>query len=1182
MKRQLLEWEDEYEDETVYNPLPLTRIRHDIDPDVLASKLLLSMIQGFEATNAQEWKFVDFWESFTEQDSASGGQSGKPAPSIGAASTAPSKKHIDSAKTALIGELVVMSLFSSGHHIYRLIPHYAGFSPVVCVNLLLLVAKLLTCRGGLKLLLHVSHTAKLEAGLSRNELEAAISTNESDEISSDSSPSTPVSPQTSLLDPLMSVLHSNVTCFDEVEAAIQVLWILSGGGELDLDTEKIDERVAEADSLINTAAGCGAIVVLIAYLDGVRVPKTPLSKDSGRDRLSEFSSSVEALILRFANWGLRQQGIAERNNDAQQDLHMGTSAELLSEGGKISTHSEMWAKRVLDLRFDVPRFGYLNYSAVLLATETGQTNIALELLCAGACPNTCSAAGTTPLMLALLNRQETLIQALLSHGADFNAITTNDKAQIVWKYALSAAQEANKLISDTYIAAAACSEGLAIDATQLLLSLDFIQGSPTHLNDCLQRGIDVNVSDADGNFLLHSVVSKSRIRQTVRGIDLCFRYDSRRIEKSVLIELVNTLVTTYKSNLDSVNCLGQSALHLSLIYGHMEVARLLLDSGANPNLRDVRGYLPLHYACFGFCESPSDRPNATIELIALLLDAATKHPMVDGCHIDKRKHKTPEEKQAIEIDDLLRKGFLSLVRPTGIVTKLSNQHEVLNTASSKDGFLPWHMACGAHVHSPLTFPLDDTMEAGFHTNGAVRTGILRYFAESWKIDLGKPALKGLTALHLAIKSGSSGCNAEMIDFLLACCTEPEMTASININAVHELAVIDAFASLALGSGVVVSELDQSDDHGYISSRSDANPNQYNVLLANGEHLEAVERHRLKKVEYSGGNAEGLRKYHLYFEAAFSVLHYALQYSNEISLRLLACPGLCKEPEGLDIPLIALACAAHRSADVVKRLIGPHANIRVTLPLISSGLHYHISATRGGMRHKHAAPLHYAVTYEDVAVTRELVESSHVNVNVRRSGDGFTPLHIACELGNLAIIRLLVEQGADIGQEASSSVEDSVTPLRLLIKNDTVSSDAFRALIIENQVAAHHLFGHFADNSSIAAIDEQDGSQPEVSSNEDYRNACLLLDLECQNLYLYGRVHELRNGDLTERESMARKLQSDLAKSDDVLTIAFELIRNVDTTNDPVQKASALETFSRLPHPHECYRTFSVRSTWIGQ
>jgi ankyrin repeat protein len=56
-------------------------------------------------------------------------------------------------------------------------------------------------------------------------------------------------------------------------------------------------------------------------------------------------------------------------------------------------------------------------------------------------------------------------------------------------------------------------------------------------------------------------------------------------------------------------------------------------------------------------------------------------------------------------------------------------------------------------------------------------------------------------------------------------------------------------------------------------------------------------------------------------------------------------------------------------------------------------------------------LHYAVRDNDLPAARALIEAG---VDINKAGDlGYTPLHVASEEGNIAMVKLLVEKGANL-------------------------------------------------------------------------------------------------------------------------------------------------------------------------
>jgi len=56
-------------------------------------------------------------------------------------------------------------------------------------------------------------------------------------------------------------------------------------------------------------------------------------------------------------------------------------------------------------------------------------------------------------------------------------------------------------------------------------------------------------------------------------------------------------------------------------------------------------------------------------------------------------------------------------------------------------------------------------------------------------------------------------------------------------------------------------------------------------------------------------------------------------------------------------------------------------------------------------------LHCIVRWGDLAAAKALIQAG---IDVNKAGDlGYTPLHLACMQGNLEMVRLLIDRGADI-------------------------------------------------------------------------------------------------------------------------------------------------------------------------
>ena len=72
-------------------------------------------------------------------------------------------------------------------------------------------------------------------------------------------------------------------------------------------------------------------------------------------------------------------------------------------------------------------------------------------------------------------------------------------------------------------------------------------------------------------------------------------------------------------------------------------------------------------------------------------------------------------------------------------------------------------------------------------------------------------------------------------------------------------------------------------------------------------------------------------------------------------------------------------------------------------------------------------LHFAVAEEDIELTLQILTTDETDVNFLRP-PGISVLHQACILGNLELMRLLIENGADVHQKNF----EGLTPLHLTV------------------------------------------------------------------------------------------------------------------------------------------------------
>ncbi|OWZ13645.1 hypothetical protein PHMEG_00012994 [Phytophthora megakarya] len=1220
-----LEWIDEYKEQAAYDPKPLTEAVHNVDVSLLVTEALTGLTTAFlkwnpATTGSSTSDFSELLAAKLGVDPTSPGKPGVLPQAAGSKKKLPA----DQSKPSVFGEAVMLCILENGMLVPKLISTYAAVNPAVCVSLLELLNNLMMVPTGMKVLLHLAKN-EMQSGTPSEPVESTTTAAEwplSVELCSQME-------HNILLLPVLNVLQSPGTTFIEIEAAIRSVQVMTSDLEPAKDTTPAIEPVVEAaksptkggaaaavvpsapptipelvtnesDRFINAAIGCGALVILLSFMDHARIPR---DIDNFTARVSAMTTQIEEMVNKFITLAqIKQQNIITKYREKlelEQPPNTETGLPTERTVDVELPYQARWAQNLLDHRVSVPRFGYDSYSALLLASELSLPKVVSALLNAGASTETTSPEGLTPLMMAFLVGNDEMVIDLLDARANVDAITTDGQDLTVWNCALvsPAKIQVSTLITKAYDTVH--SEGVSIMSA--CIALDSIEGSLQFLDMCLDANVDANVSNAQGDFLLHSLLSKSTVRRKLRGLDLCFRYhsyneDQRRLHNQRrLHSAVVALVQEHDANVNSCNQLGQTPLHLAIVHGYTGIVKLLMSHGANPNVQGIYGHLPLHYACLGFCGNLDGSDGEAIEMARLLLENASRYTFMLGSHIDQRKHKTAAEKQALAIDNILEAGLQSVIEPPSIVMKVASPQQILSTPSFMGEFFPWHFACGAYVQLSSVLCLDDEMQKWFEANGQARADILRYLIREWNVDISTTASDGVTALHLAVKSDVNGNNLPIIDLLLEFCSADDRLNSINLNAVHQHILIDSLPIIPSGAEAVY--IDEHDDRkqAYVSSRSI--DGKYHIILADGSHVVDVTREHLQVI-YDPSSKHSHHSHHykyvLPMESRFAALHYALQSNDDaIPLRLLTMPDISLDPEGSDLPLLALACAACQTPEVVGRLITQQANMRVHLPLRTSkceltAVDTHTSSSIASR--KHAAALHYAVMYDNVAMVEMLLSSpgGHVQPNVKRSGDGFTPLHLACEVVNMKIIKLLLDHGASLTQPSSMSPH-GVSPLQLLLKFDNLENDKLKELVSENYLRPEMLMeggtGDFTPRPGNQDPQQDlslEGNAIECQNNDDdmYAPACALLREEENNLDLFERLRKVNSDKRGSYEGLKRRLETELEKSDAVLCVFFDLLNQpLASEVESQSKTNLMETFQLLRHRHECYRQYTTRSKW---
>ncbi|MSV30579.1 MAG: hypothetical protein EXQ52_17820 [Bryobacterales bacterium] len=220
-----------------------------------------------------------------------------------------------------------------------------------------------------------------------------------------------------------------------------------------------------------------------------------------------------------------------------------------------------------------------NITPLYFAATTGNADIMERLLKAGADPNGPSEDGEMPIMTAALTGKVDAIKALLSHGADLHAKDPlKGQTALMW-----AASEGNAAAAELLLSSGADIKGKSkAGFTPLLFAVR--GGSIPTTKVLLDRGANVNDVATDGTSALNMAAVNAYFELAGMLVDRGADPNAADPRGSAL----HTLAWLRKPGADGAAGVGNTPHGPPVPTGNMsaiELAKKLLDKGANPNVR---------------------------------------------------------------------------------------------------------------------------------------------------------------------------------------------------------------------------------------------------------------------------------------------------------------------------------------------------------------------------------------------------------------------------------------------------------------------------------------------------------------------------------------------------------------------------------------------------------------------
>jgi ankyrin repeat protein len=251
------------------------------------------------------------------------------------------------------------------------------------------------------------------------------------------------------------------------------------------------------------------------------------------------------------------------------------------------------------------------------AVRQGAFDLADQLLRAGADVKAANRYGITAIYLASVDGNAAMIERLLKAGADANFAGPEGETALMTAARTGTVEAARVLLA----------HGAQVDAReswrgQTALMWAAAQRHPAMVKELIAHGADVNARSTTQKWE-RQTTAEPREKWLPPGGLTPLLFASRE----GCVECARILIES-GANPDMTDPDGISPLLSAIINGHFDVAGMLLDQGADPNIADISGRTPLYSAVDFNTVAASNRPApkvfddqlSSLDLIRALLD----------------------------------------------------------------------------------------------------------------------------------------------------------------------------------------------------------------------------------------------------------------------------------------------------------------------------------------------------------------------------------------------------------------------------------------------------------------------------------------------------------------------------------------------------------------------------------